>query len=396
MFNSRHRSRARRPAAPAVAVCLGLLVLAGAASGQQRPERDTVPALTESLGRLGPGSVLRLRMTAGGELAGPLGGVAHDALLLGERRVLLRDIDAVWRRDRQTRRGATIGGLVAGGAGLAWFGFFGLALVGEGTAGGEIIPIVAGGTLLSVAGGAAFGAAIGATQVRWLPVWTRPGVVARPAAAAVPAVAGVAVPGRRFAAFEGAVAYGRSGQDGGTDGGLGARVGLLSEYGTFGTRGGVRPFLAFGPEIGTQRLGSTGIREAYRFRSECDEQWNCETVADTIMVRRVYSMADAGALLRAGLDAGVAAPYVALGTGLQARRVTSATILPSPVAADYAGSHYVMGYSAGAGVQLRPGIRGFGVNLEGRWRSNVFPGQSDGIDEVFGYWTVSAVLSRSW
>ncbi|TVP42438.1 MAG: hypothetical protein EA350_15720, partial [Gemmatimonadales bacterium] len=325
--------------------------------------------MRQTLGALGPGSVLRLQMTAGGELVGPLGAVTPDALLLGERHVLFREIDAVSRRDRDTRRGATIGGLALGGAGLAWFGFFGVVLAGEGSSAGELIPVVLGGTLVSAAGGAALGAAFGATRPRWRPVWHRPGAVAPPAAApaggaSVDDPGGAPVPERRFAAVEGALAYGSSGEDGGTDGGLGARIGLLSEYGTFGVRGGMRPFLAFGPEIGMQRLGVTGPRQALRFSSECDEQGNCETRTDTIMVRRGYSMTDAGALLRAGLDAGIAAPYVVLGTGVLARRVASAALQPGSLDADRSESHYIVGYSAGAGVEIRPGTRGLGVNVE--------------------------------
>jgi hypothetical protein len=332
---------------------------------------------------------------------GPLTRVEDGHLVLGERPIALSDVDAVWLRGRATRRGAAIGVIAGGGAGLLFAGWFAALVSTTGDGEDGAVGLVLGGTLIGAAGGGALGGAIGATTARWRQLHPESGIRV-PLALGVPEVdlspTPVATRGpraRRFAAVEGALGHGRSPEDGGTSGGIGARLALLSEYGST-DRGGLRPFAEFGPEIGYQALGSTGPRRALRIRSVCLPNGPCDTVVDSVAVRREYAALDAGGVLRVGIDGGVLEPYGLVGSGVQVRRVTTTPVAGPDGDFGIPGSNYIVGYSAGGGVQARPRSLPFAFGVEARWRSNLFDGQSDGIDEAFGFWTLGATVKRSW
>jgi hypothetical protein len=384
---------------------LALLGVAGhgAAEAQVAPGVQAADSalLASRLQRVEPGSILRVQTFGAERFRGPLTRVDGGTLVLGDRAIPLVRVEAVWLRGRATRRGATIGALAAGGAGLAYSFLFASLLRTAGSDSGEMVTLVVGGTLLSAAGGAAVGGAIGAASPQWRRIHSIQDQPVRPPAGAAPigttaAGAETAATGRRFAAVEGALAHGRSSEDGGTDGGGGVRLALLSEYGPRGERGIVRGFAAFGPEIGYQALGATGARPELRFRSDCRPDGTCETIADTVMVRRDYGMLDAGGVLRVGVGNGAVETYGILGGGLHVRRVASHVLDESVSGGSLTGSHYIAGYSVGGGAQFRPWRLPLHVGVEARWRSNALSGQSDGIDEVFGYWTLGGTVKRAW
>ena len=381
---------------PIVALLLAAGVPPHPAAAQESPAGDLAAALAP----IPRGTVLRVDGPEGLLLEGVLVRLNADTLVLDaagvEQRISAGQIEAVWARGRQTRRGATIGAVVAGGAALlygAWFGLL-VSATGDGESSGGAAGIALGSGALGAAGGALVGGVVGSTLTRWNRVYPAGEAPPVPEAAptgippesALPEESGPVEP-RRLGGLEVAAAYARSPEDGGTGGGPAGRAALLAEFPR-----GESGFLGVGLEVGVQSLGGTGARRAPVVRQVCDPE--CEYRVDSISVRRRYGVYDAGAVLRAGWARQGVEPYAVLGLGTQLRRVEVAHV--GDPGERTTSTRVVAGYSAGAGGRLRRPGNPWAVGVEGRWHSNLLPGQSSGIDEAFGYWTVGATLTRRW
>ncbi|HEV2150472.1 MAG TPA: hypothetical protein VGR37_23935 [Longimicrobiaceae bacterium] len=378
---------------------VALLLLAATAAPRPAGAQEDAPAgeLAAALAPVRQGTMLRVHSRGGGRLEGLLVGVEADVLVIdaagAEQRIPAAGVEAVWARGRQTRRGATIGGVVAGGAALLYGAFFGLLIAGEGGTTGESVKVMLGSGALGAAGGALAGGVVGSTLTRWYRVYPAgeaslaPNAPPRVTTPEADPVERGSVEPRRLGGAEVAAGYARSPEDGGTDGGLAGRVALVAEFPR-----GERAFLGVGLEAGRQSLGGTGVRRAREALQVCDPQ--CEYRTDSVDVRRSYRVSDVGGMLRAGLVLPGVEPYAVLGLGTQFRRTD---VLPVDGARQTgSSSRVVVGYSAGAGGRLRRPGAPWTVGVEGRWHSNLIAGQSDGIDEAFGFWTVGATLNRRW
>lgn len=360
----------------------------GRASAQTpAPARAATP---DELGRLRRGTLLRVNTSQAGWVEGPLLRVSGEALVVGaadgERSLPLAGVRSVWARRRETSRGAKIGALVGGAGGLAFSAFTAALLAAEDEGGQEdVIGVLAGGTALSIAGGALVGGITGAALPRWDRVWgtgnAPPPVVEGGETTTAPGAPG------RFASAEMSLGFARTGQDGGTEGGLSRRVALMGEFDLAPPERATRPFVAVGLEGEVHELGTTPPRPM-----RISTYTGGQTRFDTVMVRRSYQVRDVGGLVRAGVERGGVQPYALLGLGADQRGIT----LRGEDGDGTESRRYVAGYAAGAGLQLRPARRRLSAGVEGRWHSNLFPGQSDGVDEAFGFWTVAATLNLRW
>ena len=386
----------------------------------QEPGPGTVPAararadLPSVLSRVPIGALVRVETHAGEQVEGPLVAWSGSTLAVGEpgreRFLAPAEVRALRVRQRETRRGATIGGAIGGGAAFLYTGFMAALFhaTGYGTA-GEAVALTAGGTLLGAAGGAGVGAVIGGAATRWREVYRAEGTLAAaPTPAPTPVVAPPAAPlpegrtvRRRLGSAELTAGYGRTELDGGTSGGFMGRVALLSEWDR--GEGEVRRFAGVGLEIGFQELGTTPVREAQVHRPEC--MGNCTSPLDTVPARRRYRVRDVGAVTRLGMETRGVQPYVLAGLGMHIRQ--HAQFGPSESGGGYGGyrtlgldlsGYHSIGGSLGGGVQLRSPRRPFSLGVEARLHSNFFPREDDrfGVRDGFGFWTVGATLNRRW
>jgi hypothetical protein len=381
-------------------LAVAVLSLAGGAMPRAAGAQEDAPTgeLSAALASVRPGTVVRVHSGGGDRLEGVLVGVEADALMVEvagtAQRIPGASVEAVWARGRQTRRGATIGGVVVGGAALLYGAFLGMIISATGYDDGEAPVLLGlGSGALGAAGGALAGGVIGSTLSRWYQVYPagRTGQVPD----SLPADAGeagaperVAVEPRRLGSAEVTAGYARSPQDGGTDGGLAGRAALVAEFAR-----GERGFLGVGLEAGGQSLGGTGARLAPEVRQVCDPE--CEYRVDSVAVQRRYRVYDVGGVLRAGWARQGLEPYGVLGLGMQVRR-TETVPVDEPIQIAGTATRVVAGYSVGAGARLRRPATPWTLGVEGRWHSNLLSGQSDGLDEAFGFWTVGATLNRRW
>lgn len=357
------------------------------------PAQDPAPptgleqaATADRLRRLEPGTLLRAYTLAAGWVQGPLVRVTADALVVGsaggERGLPLADLRSVWARGRQTRRGAKIGALVGGLGAFGFSAFLGALVTAEGGTADEVGTFVVVSTALGAGGGGLIGGIAGAALPRWRRI---SGSGAPPPAMSEEESAAAALRTRgRFASLETSLGFARTEQDGGTGGGPSGRVALLGEFDLGSPERATRPFIAVGLEGGLQRLGTTPPRPTVVVLFE-----QGRSRVDTVLARRRYQVRDVGGVVRAGVERGGIQPYGLVGIGADGRRVT----FLDGVARE--SSQELVGYAAGGGLQLRSARRLSG-GVEGRWHSNLLPGQSDGIDEAFGFWTLGATLNLRW
>lgn len=374
-------------------ISLLLLVAIGATTRPSGAQEDAPVGEMAALSSIPQGTVMRVHTRGGGRLEGLLVKVEADTLVLAaagaEHRIPAARLETVWARGRQTRRGATLGAAVAGGAALLYGAWFGWLVAGTGDGGSEeAAGIALGSGALGAAGGALVGGIIGSTITRWYrvyPAGEAPPMLDVPRPGELPEAPPVEP--RRLGGAEVTGGYARSPEDGGTDGGLAGRMALVAEFPR-----GRHGYLGVGLEAGGQSLGGTGIRRALESRFVCDP--DCEFRVDSVSVRRRYRVYDVGGLLRAGWAREGVEPYAVLGLGTQLRRVEVLHV--DDPRQQGLSTRVVAGYSVGAGGRLRRPGAAWTLGVEGRWHSNLFPGQSSGIDEAFGFWTVGATLHRRW
>lgn len=395
-----------------LALALLCLLLAAPLAAQ---EPDSLAAV---LSRDSPGALLRVETRAGERVEAPLAAVDPGTLALGEaegvRTLELAEVRVLWVRERQTRRGAVVGGATAGGVSAVVFGFLGFVLAGIGADPHEALAFAVGGTLLGTAGGAVAGGIVGSASPRWRRVYRAdhqaapaPPVAPPPAAAPPPPAPPAPAPPAarpRLGSAELALGYGRSGLDGGTGGGPGTRVALLSEWDLQRRPGGSRRFVALGLETASQDVGTTGIRRGLDYGCLPD----CSSGIDTVEVRRSYRVRSLGAVARLVAVHRQAQPYAVLGAGMLVRQQAERKASEPEPGASYGsvnpfrrlgeGGHVSTGISLGAGVQRRlPGSR-YAAGVEARWHTNLLRQEEPGLypGEGYSFWTVGATLNRRW
>jgi hypothetical protein len=137
-----------------------------AAAGAQPAPRSRADSVSAVLGRLGPGSAIRV--AAGGLLSEGRLGISTDASITiiqpgTTRSIILAGVERIWTRSRATGLGAIVGGIAGAALGL-WYA---LAIREVCEAGCDSPGFYVGVPLIFGAGGAGLGALIGAAIPRW-------------------------------------------------------------------------------------------------------------------------------------------------------------------------------------------------------------------------------------
>lgn len=380
---------------------LPALLLASLPARAQEAISDTTVAGV--LATVQPGEVLRVDVRGGTAREGTFSGVEDGVLVLGSgatsARIPAGSVRGVWQPRRRTGRGAKIGGVIGGLAGLGVGALAGIIISVEGSEDNTGL-VVAGMSLLGAGAGAGVGAGVGAITGAAVTGWkqiypadgrTRPrlprvvsvaeGGPADTATRAFPAPEQRAG-GFRFGTLEGGVSYGRMGS-GTRGGGLGGRLGLLGVY---------RPArgLAFslGPEVEFQQTGRGPERRNIVPRLDCSVLPCVSDGEDTTFVRDRYQALAARVVLRVERDGARVRPYLLAGPGVHAWMIRG----PTSYGGETTSSYVHHGYTFGGGVRLRnsPASPLFGVDVR---RSGV--GRS-GDQVQSGYWTVSGTISTRY
>ncbi len=162
---------------------VSLLALLGA--GPAAADSLSVAPLAVACDEIDEGQLVRVLLTAGGCIEAPFAGCDDGGLLLladgVERAMPFAEVAGIWKRDRDTARGAGVGGAVGAiGGGISGL-LLGLLLDALGESGEEInvAETALAGAGIGAAGGAVTGAIVGAAIPRWRLVHARHGVPTR-------------------------------------------------------------------------------------------------------------------------------------------------------------------------------------------------------------------------